>query len=82
MTADGGAVPYTHNKQGKYFKESLSFEVDEIVDVSEIVIDSKEGDFVSNKRNEVMNTQTNGDGVAVFYTVLEGRTDDEGKAEV
>ncbi|MBQ4110047.1 MAG: type IV secretory system conjugative DNA transfer family protein [Clostridia bacterium] len=82
LTADGGAVPYTHNKQGKYFKESLSFEVDEIVDVSEIVIDSKEGDFVSNKRNEVMNTQTNGDGVAVFYTVLEGRTDDEGKAEV
>jgi hypothetical protein len=50
--------------------------------VSEIVVDLKEGDFVSNKRNEVMNTQTDNDGVAVFYTVLESRTDDEGKAEV
>lgn len=82
LTADGGAVPYTHNKQGKYFRENLSFEVEDVVDVSEIVVDLKEGDFVSNKRNEVMNTQTDNDGVAVFYTVLESRTDDEGKAEV
>ena len=82
LTADGGAVPYTHNKQGKYFRENLSFEVDENVDVSEIVVDVKEGDFVSNKRNEVMNTQTNGDGIAVFYTVLEALTDKEGKAVV
>ena len=82
FTSDGGAVPYTHNKQGKYFRENLSFEVEDVVDVSEIVVDLKEGDFVSNKRNEVMNTQTDNDGVAVFYTVLESRTDDEGKAEV
>ena len=82
LTADGGAVPYTHNKQGKYFRESLSFEVDEVVDVSEIVVDLKEGDFVRNKRNEVMNTQTNTEGFAVFYTSLEERTDENGKAEV
>lgn len=82
FTSDGGAVPYTHNKQGKYFRESLSFEVDEFVDVSEIVVDLKEGDFVSNKRNEVMKAQTNLKGVAVFYTELENRTDEEGKAEV
>ena len=82
LTADGGAVPYTHNKQGKYFRESLSFEIDEVVDMSEIVSDLKEGEFVSNKRNEVMNTQTNTEGFAVFYTSLEERTDENGKAEV
>lgn len=73
---------YTHNKQGKYFRESLSFEIDEVVDMSEIVSDLKEGEFVSNKRNEVMNTQTNTEGFAVFYTSLEERTDENGKAEV
>ncbi|MBO5408272.1 MAG: hypothetical protein J6A61_02560 [Clostridia bacterium] len=37
---------------------------------------------MSNKRNEVMKAQTNLKGVAVFYTELENRTDEEGKAEV
>ncbi len=81
LTADGGAVPYVHNKQGKYFRENLSFAVDEAI--TEMVVDLEEGEILSNpKQNEVLKSQTNTEGVAVFYTVFEDRTNDEGKAEV
>ncbi len=81
LTADGGAVPYAHNKQGKYFRENLSFAVDEVI--TEMLVDLEEGEILSSpKQNEVLKSQTNTEGVAVFYTVFEDRTNDEGKAEV
>ena len=42
FTADGGAVPYTHNKQGKYFRRNMANKVTALEDV---VIDSK---FIQN----------------------------------
>ena len=80
LTSDGGAVPYTHNKQGKYFREKLSFDVDE--DISEIVVDLKEEIFMNSRHGEVINSQTNLKGIAIFYPSLEERTDENGKAEV
>ena len=81
FTADGGAVPYTHNKQGKYFTEELSFDVDESI-VSEMIFELEEDENVNSKQNDVMKTQTNTAGVAVFYAVLEDRTNENGTAEV
>ena len=81
FTADGGAVPYTHNKQGKYFTEELSFDIDESI-VSEMVFELEEDENVNNRQNDVMKTQTNTAGVAVFYSVLEDRTNEKGTAEV
>ncbi len=81
FTADGGAVPYTHNKQGKYFTEELSFDIDESI-VSEMVFELEEDENVNSRQNDVMKTQTNTAGVAVFYAVLEDRTDENGTAEV
>ncbi len=81
FTADGGAVPYTHNKQGKYFTEELSFDIDESI-VSEMVFELEEDENVNSKQNDVMKTQTNMAGVAVFYAVLEDRTNENGTAEV
>lgn len=46
-TADGGAVPYVHNKSGKFFTDDLSFTVNkdlsnvEIVDTEVIIKDEK-----------------------------------------
>lgn len=79
---DVGKTTTTVNlgKQGEYFKENLSFEVDE--DVAEMVVDLKEEKFVNIRQNEVMKTQTNTEGIAVFYPVLEDRTNDNGIAEV
>ena len=49
-TADGGALPYVHNKSGKFFTDDLSFTVNkddlsnvEIVDM-EVVIKDEEND--------------------------------------
>ena len=81
FTADGGAVPYTHNKQGKYFTEELSFDIDESI-VSEMVFELEEDENVNSRQNDVMKTQTNTAGVAVFYAVLEDRTNEKGTAEV
>jgi len=81
FTADGGAVPYTHNKQGKYFTEELSFDIDESI-VSEMVFELEEDENVNSRQNDVMKTQTNTAGVAVFYSVLEDRTNEKGTAEV
>lgn len=81
FTADGGAVPYTHNKQGKYFTEELSFDIDESI-VSEMVFELEEDENVNSRQNDVMKTQTNTAGVAVFYAVLEDRTNENGTAEV
>ena len=81
LTADGGAVPYTHNKQGKYFTEELSFDIDESI-VSEMVNELEEDGNVNSRQNDVMRLQTNTDGYAVFYTVMEERTDENGKADV
>ena len=81
FTADGGAVPYTHNKQGKYFTDELSFDIDESI-VSEMVFELEEDENVNSRQNDVMKTQTNTAGVAVFYAVLEDRTNEKGTAEV
>lgn len=81
FTADGGAVPYTHNKQGKYFTDELSFDIDESI-VSEMVFELEEDENVNSRQNDVMKTQTNTAGVAVFYSVLEDRTNEKGTAEV
>ena len=81
LTADGGAVPYTHNKQGKYFAEELSFDIDESI-VSEMVFELEEDENVNNRQSDVMKTQTNTAGLAVFYAILEDRTNEKGIAEV
>ena len=38
LTADGGAVPYTHNKQGKYFRKNMA---NKFTAPDEVVIDEK-----------------------------------------
>ena len=38
LTADGGAVPYTHNKQGKYFRKNMA---NKFTAPDDVVIDEK-----------------------------------------
>ena len=38
LTADGGAVPYTHNKQGKYFRKNMA---NKFIAPDDVVIDEK-----------------------------------------
>ncbi len=82
-TADGKAAPYKHSKDSKLFRSDLSFEFNE--DISNIVFDLEEGKILSkptSSQSEVLKAQTNDSGIAVFYTVLESRTDEKGIAEV
>ena len=48
LTADGGAVPYTHNKQGKYFRRNMAnkFNAPDDVVIDEKVIQSSGISFV------------------------------------
>ena len=48
LTADGGAVPYTHNKQGKYFRKNMAnkFNAPEDVVIDEKFIQSSGISFV------------------------------------
>ena len=48
LTADGGAVPYTHNKQGKYFRKNMAnkFSAPEDVVIDEKFIQSSGISFV------------------------------------
>ena len=48
LTADGGAVPYTHNKQGKYFRKNMAnkFTAPDDVVIDENVIQSSGISFV------------------------------------
>ena len=48
LTADGGAVPYTHNKQGKYFRKNMAnkFTVPDDVVIDEKFIQSSGISFV------------------------------------
>ena len=50
FTADGGAVPYTHSKEGKYFRRDLSFTVREDLSNLEIINLEEKQDEIENAK--------------------------------